>query len=192
MYICVWYFGIYVYGLGLNGWHASFCITNNHHNATITTHAIKRHVLIGMTTVTPPTTPMFLCFNLDIHLYLYLLVNKTKNPQHLDLWLIDTCDSWGIKRFQTRRSLVWNRFTPIRRRYRSTTQGVVDSYNPIIIIMQTCLKALNAWIACQVCLLHLIIIIKSKIWIISHCNINIRRGIIHPKILSLLIGKIAL
>ena len=28
------------------------------------------------------------------------------------LWLIDTCDSWGIKRFQTRRSLVWNRFIP--------------------------------------------------------------------------------
>ena len=29
-------------------------------------------------------TAMFLCFNLKIHRYLCLLVNETKNPQHLD------------------------------------------------------------------------------------------------------------
>ena len=29
-------------------------------------------------------TPMFLCFNIKIHLYLYLLMNETKNPQHID------------------------------------------------------------------------------------------------------------
>ena len=29
-------------------------------------------------------TPMFLRFILKMHLYLYLLVNDTKNPQHLD------------------------------------------------------------------------------------------------------------
>ena len=28
--------------------------------------------------------PMFLCLNLKIHLYWCLLVNETKNPQHLD------------------------------------------------------------------------------------------------------------
>ena len=29
-------------------------------------------------------TPTFLCFNLKIHIFLCLLVNETKNPQHLD------------------------------------------------------------------------------------------------------------
>ena len=29
-------------------------------------------------------TPMSLCFNLKIHIYLCLLVNETKNPQHFD------------------------------------------------------------------------------------------------------------
>ena len=32
-----------------------FCITNNRHDVTITTHAIKRHFLIWMTTVREPT-----------------------------------------------------------------------------------------------------------------------------------------
>ena len=48
-------FCIYLYGLSLNGWHALFCITNNRHNTTITTHAIKCHFLIWMTTVRQPT-----------------------------------------------------------------------------------------------------------------------------------------
>ena len=52
---CVWYFCIYLYGLSLNGWHAVLCITNNRHDVTITTHAIKRHFLIWMTTVGQPT-----------------------------------------------------------------------------------------------------------------------------------------
>ena len=54
MYKCVWYFCKYLYGLSLNGWHASFCITNNRHNVTITTHAIKRHFLIWMTMMRQP------------------------------------------------------------------------------------------------------------------------------------------
>ena len=48
-------FCIYLYGLSLNGWYAVFCITNNRHGLTITTHAIKRHLLIWMTTVRQPT-----------------------------------------------------------------------------------------------------------------------------------------
>ena len=44
-------FCIYLYGLSLNGWHALFCITNNHHDVTITMHAIKRHFLIWMMTM---------------------------------------------------------------------------------------------------------------------------------------------
>ena len=55
MYNCVWYFCTYSYGLGLNGRNALFCIANNRHGVTITTHAIKRHFLIWMTTVRQPT-----------------------------------------------------------------------------------------------------------------------------------------
>ena len=55
MYNYVWYFCTYLYGLSLDGWHALFCITNNCHGVNITTHAIKRHFLIWMTTVRQPT-----------------------------------------------------------------------------------------------------------------------------------------
>ena len=55
MYNCVWYFCTYPYGLSLNGWHALLCIANNRHYVTITTHAIKRHFFIWMTTVRQPT-----------------------------------------------------------------------------------------------------------------------------------------
>ena len=48
-------FCIYLYVLSLNGWHVVFCITNNRHDVTITTHAIKRHFLIWMTMVRQPT-----------------------------------------------------------------------------------------------------------------------------------------
>ena len=55
MYDCVWYIRTYLYGLSLNGWHVLFCIVNNRHGVTITTHAIKRHFLFWMTTVRQPT-----------------------------------------------------------------------------------------------------------------------------------------
>ena len=55
MYNCVWYFCIYLYDLSLNRWHAVFCIINNRHDVTITMHAIKRQLLIWMTTVRQPT-----------------------------------------------------------------------------------------------------------------------------------------
>ena len=55
MYNCVWYFCTYLYGLNLKGWHALFRIENNRDGVTITTHAIKRHFLIWMTTVRQPT-----------------------------------------------------------------------------------------------------------------------------------------
>ena len=55
MYNCVWYFCTYPYGLSLNGWHALLCIANNRHSVAMTTHAIKRHFLIWMTTVRQPT-----------------------------------------------------------------------------------------------------------------------------------------
>ena len=58
---CGWYFCIYLYGLSLNGWHAVLCITNNYHDVTITTHAIKRHFLIWMTMVRQPTKRWCFC-----------------------------------------------------------------------------------------------------------------------------------
>ena len=41
----------YLYGLSLIGWLALFCIANNRHGVTITTHAIKYHFLVWITTV---------------------------------------------------------------------------------------------------------------------------------------------
>ena len=55
MYNCVWYFCTYAYGLSLNGWHSLFCIANNRHGVTMTTHAVKCYFLIWMTTVRQPT-----------------------------------------------------------------------------------------------------------------------------------------
>ena len=73
------------YGLSLNVWHALLCIANNRHGVTITTHAIKRHFLIWITTVRQPTKCLRSCvLTLKYTFYLCLLVNETKNPQHLD------------------------------------------------------------------------------------------------------------
>ena len=55
MYNCDCYFCIYLYGLTLNGWHAVLCITNNRHDVTIATHAIKRDFFIWVTTSGQPT-----------------------------------------------------------------------------------------------------------------------------------------
>ena len=61
MYNCVSHFCTYPYGLSLNGWHALLCIANNRHGVTITTRAIKRHILIWMTTVRQPTKRQRTC-----------------------------------------------------------------------------------------------------------------------------------
>ena len=53
--LCLIFLYIYLYGLSLNGRHTLFRIVNNRHGVTITTHAIKRHFLIWMTTVRHPT-----------------------------------------------------------------------------------------------------------------------------------------
>ena len=55
-------FCTYPYGLSLNVWHALLCIANNRHGITITTHAIKRHFLIWMTTVRQPAKRPRSCF----------------------------------------------------------------------------------------------------------------------------------
>ena len=46
------------------------------------------------------------------------------------MWWIDTCDEWGMKRFQTRLRRVWNRFIPHESQVSIYhNQGVVDSFS---------------------------------------------------------------
>ena len=86
-----------LYGLSLNGWHALFRITYrpNRHDITITTHAIKRHFLIWMTTMRQPSKRRCSC-NLTLkYTFLCLLVNETKYPQHLDCGRSIAATHWG-------------------------------------------------------------------------------------------------
>ena len=81
----VWYFCTYAYGLSLNGWHSLFCIANNHHGVTMTTHAVKRYFLIWMMTVRQQTKRQCSCV-LTLK-YTFICVYwwmRQKNPQHLD------------------------------------------------------------------------------------------------------------
>ena len=55
MYNCVWYVCIYLYGLSLSEWHGLYRITDNRHDVTIKTHAIKHHFLLWTATVREPT-----------------------------------------------------------------------------------------------------------------------------------------
>ena len=64
--ICLMFF-IYIHGLSLNGWHALFRITNNHHGVTITTRAVKRHFLIWMTMMRQPTKRRCSCVSTLIY-----------------------------------------------------------------------------------------------------------------------------
>ena len=79
MYNCVSHFCIYLCGLSLNGWHALLCITNNRQDVTIATHAVTPRPYVDDDGETTYETPIFLCFNLEIHIYLCLLLNETKN-----------------------------------------------------------------------------------------------------------------
>ena len=112
MYNRVWYLCTYIYGLSLNGWHALFCIVNNRHGVTITTHAIKRHLLVWMTTLRQPTERR--CSSvLTLKCTIICVYWWTRQRIHNTLIVVDRyLRLMGIKRFQTRRSLVWNRFIP--------------------------------------------------------------------------------
>ena len=104
LYISIWF--------SLNGWHALLCIANNRHDVTITTHAINRHFLIWMTTVRQPMKRRRSCV-LTLK-YIFICVYWwTRQRIHNTLIVVDRyLRLMGDKRFQTRRSLVWNRFIP--------------------------------------------------------------------------------
>ena len=99
-----------LYGLTLNGWHAVLCITNNRHEVTIATHAIKRHFLIWVTTSRQPTKRRCSCV-LTLK-YTFICVYWWTRQRIQNTLIAGIENQWGIKRFQTRRSLVWNRFIP--------------------------------------------------------------------------------
>ena len=106
------YIYIYLYGLSLNGRHVLFCITNNRHDVTIMTHAIKRHFLILMTTAWQPTKRRCSCVSTFKYTSIFVYW-WTRQRIHNTLIVVDRyLRLMGIKWFQTRRSLVWNRFIP--------------------------------------------------------------------------------
>ena len=111
----------YIYVIWVNGWHASFCITNNHHHVTITTHVIKRHFLIWITEVRQPMKRRWSCV-LTLK-YIFICVYLWTRQRILNTLIV--VDPYlrlmGIKKFQTRGCFVWNFLSPIRRRYQSTT-----------------------------------------------------------------------
>ena len=112
MYHCVWFLCPYPYGLSLSGSLALLWIANNRHGVTITTHAIKCHFLIWMTTVKQPTKHRR-SFVLTLKYSLICIYWWTRQRIHNTLIVVDRyLRIMGIKRFQTRRSLVWNRFIP--------------------------------------------------------------------------------
>ena len=60
------------------------CITNNRHDDHNAACNYAPLPYMDDGDETTYETPMFLYFNTNIHLYLCLLVNETKNPQHLN------------------------------------------------------------------------------------------------------------
>ena len=88
IYNRVWYFCTYLYGLSLYGCHALFCIVNNRHGVTITTHAIKRHFLIWMTTVRQPTKRRCCCV-LTLKCAFICIYWWTKQSIHNTLIVVD-------------------------------------------------------------------------------------------------------
>ena len=84
---------VYLFDLSLNGWHALFCITNNRHGITITTHAIKRHFLIGWR-LRQPTKCWWSCVLVLKYIFVFI---AERDKETTTLWL------W---------SLVWNHFIP--------------------------------------------------------------------------------
>ena len=130
MYNCVWYFCTYPYGLSLNGWHALLCIANNRHGVTITTHAIKRHFLIWMTTVRQPTKRRHSC--VLILKYIFICVYWwTRQRIHNTLIVVDRyLRLMGDKTIpDSAEPRLESFYPPFVAGIDLPHQGVVDSYN---------------------------------------------------------------
>ena len=130
MYNSVWYFCTYPYGLSLNGWHALLSIANNRHGVTITTHAIKRHFLIWMTTVRQPTKRRRSCV-LTIKYTIICVYWWTRQRIHNTLIVVDRyLRLMGDKTIpDSAEPRLESFYPPFVAGIDLPHQGVVDSYN---------------------------------------------------------------
>ena len=131
MYKCGWYSCIYLYGLSLNGWHALFRISNNRHDVTITTHAIKRHFLIWMTTMRQPTKRRRSCV-LTLKYTFICVYGWTRQRIHHMLIVVDRyLRLMGDKTIpDSAEPRLDSFYPPFAAGIDLPHQGVADSYNP--------------------------------------------------------------
>ena len=123
-------FCIYQYDLSLNGWHASFYITNNRHDVTITKHAIKHHFLIWMKTVRQPTKRRCSCV-LTLKYTFICFYWWTKQKIHNTLIVVDRY-LWvmgDITIPDSAEPRLESFYPPFVAGIDLPHQGVVDSYN---------------------------------------------------------------
>ena len=122
---------VYPYGLSLNGWHAGCCMTNNFHDVAITTHAIKHHFLIWMTTVRQPTKRRCSCV-LTLK-YIFIRVYRwTRQRIHNTFIVVDRClRLMGDKTIpDSAEPRLESFYPPFVAGIDLPHQGVVDSYSP--------------------------------------------------------------
>ena len=153
MYNCVWYFCIYLYVLSLNGWHVVFCITNNRHDVTITTHPIKRHFLIKMTIVRQPTKHRRSCV-LTLKYTFICVYWWTTQRIHNTLIVVDRyLRLMGDKTIpDLAEPRLESFYPPFVAGIDLSHQGVVDSYNRIQaeqLYLQDCYTALFKFLLLQ-------------------------------------------
>ena len=129
-YKCVWYFCIYLFGMSLTGWHALLRITNNRHDVTITTHAIKRHFLTWMTTMRQPMKRRCSCV-LTLKYTFICVYWWTRHRIHNTLIVVDR-----YLRLMGDKTIPDSFYPPFVAGFDLPHQGVVDSYNP------------TQWLAC--------------------------------------------
>ena len=131
MYNCAWYFLINLYGLSLIGWSALFCVANNRHDVTITTHAIKRHFLIWMTTMRQPMKRKCSCV-LTVKYAFICVYWWTRQIIHNTLIVVDRyLRLMGDKMIpETAEPRLESFHPPFVAGIDLPHQGVMDSYNP--------------------------------------------------------------
>ena len=79
---------------------------------------------------TTDETPMFLCFNIEIQLYLYLMMNETNNPQHLDCRRSIPATHGEKTIPDSAEPRLESFYPPFVAGINLPHQGVVDSYSP--------------------------------------------------------------
>ena len=122
---------VYTHVVWVNGWHALFCITNNRHDVTITTHAIKRHFLIWMTMARQPTKCRCPCV-LTLKYTFFCVYSWTRQRIHNTLIVVDRyLRLMGDKTIpDSAEPRLESFYPPFVAGIDLPHQGVVDSYNP--------------------------------------------------------------